>query len=343
MAQGRHRNNFDLLRILAATQVAIIHAITLLKIPYNGFSNLLTLFPGVPIFFVISGFLVAESLERNELRTFFVARALRIYPALWACLIVSIIFAGVSGVSFPPSEFWPWLVAQVTFVQFYNPDFLRHFGVGVLNGSLWTIPVELQFYLTLPLLALLRTRALLLVAAASVIFNQLFIWLAGDLASNAAKLVANTLPPYLYMFLIGTLLQRHRDIVRRFLADRVIAWLAIYVVLELVLSFAPLHIGGNYINPLSATMLALVVVSAAHSQPFIRLPGDISYGLYLYHVPLLNLFIAHGYYKLTAGWAAVAAIACAAMLASLSWVLVERPALMLKQVRLARRQSSAAT
>lgn len=40
----------------------------------------------------------------------------------------------------------------MSFVQFYNPDWLRGFGTGVLNGSLWSIPVELQYYVLLPFL-----------------------------------------------------------------------------------------------------------------------------------------------------------------------------------------------
>ncbi|MFZ1324637.1 MAG: acyltransferase, partial [Candidatus Contendobacter sp.] len=143
-------NNFDLLRLLAATQVLVVHGIDHLYPDWIFLKYVLSFFPGVPIFFVISGFLISASYERNpNLWQYAQNRILRIFPALWVCLTVSIFFAMVVGrVHFPIDKTIPWLIAQATFFQFYNPDFLRSFGVGVLNGSLWTITIELQFYFT---------------------------------------------------------------------------------------------------------------------------------------------------------------------------------------------------
>jgi len=59
-------NNFDLLRILAATQVLYFHTIFHLKIDAPSWTLVFQYFPGVPIFFVISGYLVSASYERSE-------------------------------------------------------------------------------------------------------------------------------------------------------------------------------------------------------------------------------------------------------------------------------------
>ena len=59
-------NNFDLLRILAATQVLYFHTIFHLKINAPSWSLVFQDFPGVPVFFVISGYLVSASYERSE-------------------------------------------------------------------------------------------------------------------------------------------------------------------------------------------------------------------------------------------------------------------------------------
>src|SRR5262245_45203803 len=88
-----HRNNFDLLRLFAACQVVSMHAGEWLQLPIPAaLGHLLTLFPGVPIFFVISGFLVTASFVNSDSTAqYFAKRALRIYPAMWVnlCAIVA--------------------------------------------------------------------------------------------------------------------------------------------------------------------------------------------------------------------------------------------------------------
>lgn len=65
---ARHSNNFDLIRLAAASQVMVIHSIHNLGIETSRALEMLefalSFFPGVPIFFVISGYLVSASYER---------------------------------------------------------------------------------------------------------------------------------------------------------------------------------------------------------------------------------------------------------------------------------------
>ncbi len=87
------QNNFDLIRLFAATQVAISHITSHLGIK-NQFLSLLDLFPGIPIFFFISGYLICGSYEQSMRSTntnvnFFIKRFLRFYPALWLCFAIS--------------------------------------------------------------------------------------------------------------------------------------------------------------------------------------------------------------------------------------------------------------
>ena len=85
-------NNFDLLRLIAATQVVILHTIGHLEINnLNKFTNILSYFPGVLMFFTISGFLIFSSFDRNkDLKKYFINRFLRLFPALWFCFIITL-------------------------------------------------------------------------------------------------------------------------------------------------------------------------------------------------------------------------------------------------------------
>lgn len=329
-------NNFDLIRIIAALQVAVVHSAQHLGLERGPILTLIGALPGVPVFFFVSGFLVSASLERSSsLRSYAVKRILRIYPALWACLAVGIATALLWGnVSFKWSEFWPWFVTQITFVQFYNPEFLRDYGVGVLNGSLWTIPVELQFYIALPLIyAIMPRRPTAWLLAAAFVFmicNQaLVVW---DQHSNGllVKLYGVTAAPWLYMFLLGVVLQKNQQFVERFLAGRFFAWFAVFAAATMLLNEFALPVRGNSLNPISAMLLGLLTISAAYTRPR---PGilhgyDLSYGLYIYHMLIVNGMVHIGA-AATYGsmWIAVGFSLGAAYL---SWVLIERPALGLK-------------
>ena len=50
-------------------------------------------------------------------------------------------------------------MGQMAVFQFYGPDFMRSFGSGVLNGSLWTVTVELQFYILVPVIYWILSKA----------------------------------------------------------------------------------------------------------------------------------------------------------------------------------------
>src|SRR6202022_1660958 len=152
-------NNFDLLRLLAALQVAIVHSIAILK-PTGYFARLLEAgldrFPGVPIFFVISGVLISKSYEHSDsLRDYLRNRCLRFFPGLWVCLVVSvpvILALGVGSLGRITMPNWLlWWAGQMSIFQNFQAAFLKPLSTG-LNGSLWTIPVELEFYIVLPAL-----------------------------------------------------------------------------------------------------------------------------------------------------------------------------------------------
>jgi peptidoglycan/LPS O-acetylase OafA/YrhL len=349
-ASIRH-NNFDLIRLLAASQVVLFHGMEHLGpqgASHSMVGQLLSWFPGVPIFFVVSGFLVSLSFERAPaVGEYFRNRALRIFPALWVCLVfalATVLLFGMPLRSSPgPVQFAGWWAAQMSVVQFYNPDFLRGYGVGVLNGSLWTIPVELQYYAVLPLLYLLvkafkgaRAAWLVLAIAALAMSIAITSWSSVRTGSMAARLAYVSLAPYLYLFLLGLLLQRGFASAARWLDGKGLHWLAMYLVACLVGKDVGWNVGNNDAHPVLAMLLGVTTISLAftarHLSEQLLAGNDISYGTYIYHMPIVNACIALGL-EGGARWVMLTLL-ITYVLAFCSWRLVEMPFLRRKHAAL---------
>jgi peptidoglycan/LPS O-acetylase OafA/YrhL len=344
-----HQNNFDLIRLFAAAQVALVHAVYHLdlRLPFHDTSfEILKAFPGVPIFFVISGFLISASYDRSKsISDFFKNRVLRIFPALWLCFALSVTMIFLTGYfassGASAGDFAIWAFSQMSFLQFYNPSFMRGFGEGVINGSLWTIPVEMQFYVLTPAIFLIyKIRKSLFWAAMLVLITANFALSSGYVTSvggeNLRKLVSVTFVPWIYMFLLGFIAYRHWSLIKIYVENQFLKWLAVYAALASIGLFIDIGIEGNKIALPWVIVMAMLVLSAAFTRPrlsdAILRRNDISYGMYIYHMPVYNFVI----YKLgqtsnLGGWIA---LSCVPFIALLSWKLIEKPALSLKRFEL---------
>lgn len=346
-------NNFHLLRLLAALEVLLAHGIAHLKIPvYDWVTEILWWFPGVPIFFVASGFLISQSYCNNKnLKQFFRNRALRIFPALWVCLLLSLVVVTLFGIAdhfWTSGKFWRWFIAQLlafsALAQITAGGMFSSFGTHDLNGALWTLSVELQFYLLLPLLfwgmRKVKSRLVYLsfVFCSSVIVYlvTIYYWSQG-LVSNRVLLAYTSVFPHLFVFLIGIASYLYFERIKAFLVGRFVWWLMAYLLLRTVL-WQSGYIGYWVIERnvlillLTKIMLAGVVLSFVFSLPGLsqRVLGnnDISYGVYIYHMVVINIFVE---LNLTSSFGSlVTVIFCTCSVAYLSWRIVEKPALSLK-------------
>ena len=345
------KNNFDLIRLFAAFQVALAHVLHVMEIETAWIGSLILhmfyLFPGVPIFFFISGFLISRSYENNScLKEFFINRILRLYPGLIVCVAFSIVLVIASGYLQGKGVQWFELVllflAKTTFLQFYNPEFMRAYGDGVLNGSLWTITVEIQFYLLIPILFLIISRkptkctancALVLLTILFFIVNRFYTVLP-DMVDKSLfiKLIKVSFFPWFYIFLLGVWAQRHFEFFHAYLAGKFYLIFPVYLFSAYMLSDIGSAFGNNS-NPIVVVLLLLTVFSLAYSMPALSkkvLRGnDMSYGIYIYHMPIVNVLLYNGLYRKTE-YAFVALIA-SIVLAAISWFIIEKPALRLKR------------
>ena len=153
----------DGLRAVAALSIVLFHVMLFLQIEYTPLSHAINnswyyLSTGVHLFFVLSGFLLFLPYARSMLdgqqlpsaRRFYRRRALRILPAYWVCLAIMVALkVYVQHVPFSLGDF----AAHVALIHDSFPQFNRDY-----DGPFWTLAVEAQFYLLLPLLALIVSR-----------------------------------------------------------------------------------------------------------------------------------------------------------------------------------------
>jgi peptidoglycan/LPS O-acetylase OafA/YrhL len=337
-------NNLDLLRLVAAMQVAVVHSKESFGVELPSVVEfLLDAFPGVPVFFFLSGLLIYRSYgNAGGLAQFALNRGLRLLPALWTCVLLSLLSVWATGYALEGAGIWKiliWLTGQMTFVQFYNPSWLRDYGVGVVNGSLWTIAVEIQFYALTPLLwrsvqsARGGARTLLVLAAVFALGNLAYISLPRDVSDGlAGRLMMVSFVPWFYMFVLGAAVAMRPELIEASLSRPLWQWLSVYVLLAGATRALGLPL-GNLVNPALVAALIPVVLHAGFARPGLAarwLHGsDISYGAYIYHMPVINVVLATG--ALVAWPAVFATLACTVILAALSWRVVERPALRLKR------------
>jgi peptidoglycan/LPS O-acetylase OafA/YrhL len=337
-------NNFDIIRLFAALEVAISHTTSHLNIKIPAIFKIINYFPGVPIFFFISGYLIYQSysnIQEKKIKVFFTNRFLRLYPALFFCFVVSFLSVYLSGYlktqDYTFKDFLVWAFTSLTFFQFYNPDFLRAYGLGAINGSLWTISVELQFYVLTPILFILyrKYKKASIAIAVILVLANLGNTVLNDRSSIAIKLIGVSFVPWFYMFMVGAYISVNQKLQTKILSVNPLIYLILYVASYWIASKYGLGT-RNGINFVSYILLCFLIFKLAYTKPtFSRnlLGGnDISYGIYIYHMPVVNFMLFYEIQATTSSF--LTALVGTISIAIISWYLVEKPSLKLKKVAL---------
>jgi peptidoglycan/LPS O-acetylase OafA/YrhL len=286
-----HSSGFDYLRLVLSICVIASHAPALCC----GRSHILILSDAwrapvdfiLPCFFSLSGFLVAGSLLRvGSIRVFATLRALRIFPALCAEVILSAFLLGPLLTEATPREYFtsPMLVQYflnvVGDIHYVLPGVFIHNPVpNLVNYQLWTIPFELECYIALALLAIIGfvKRPLLLLSIVVLATAGLLAYdiHAGQLVEQPRLMSGHLL---VISFLCGVLFFLYREHIRLSAAFCVAA----AAVSLLLLYYSTLH----YLAPLAVTYVTVYLGLLNPRKIGVLRSGDYSYGLYLYGYPI---------------------------------------------------------
>lgn len=334
-------NNFNLLRIVAASAVLFSHAYPLslgpgTPEPLTGILGISLGTLGVLTFFAISGYFISQSFDnRHSIVDFTTARAMRIYPGLFAVLVLTVFALGPMFTKFGFSEYF---ADRETL--FYIPRNLRLWplqydlpGVfgdnpypGAINGSLWTLAYEVGCYALVALvgmvgLALSHRRFTVFLIAYALFYIASFVVLRNNYDHLA---ILQNIHLLVLPFVLGMALYQFRQ--------------------HMPLRFAALVLLGiasgiSYGSPWFHELFVLTWSYGVFYLGFFQYPplltynrlGDYSYGMYIYAFPVEQVIAAT--YK---GCAPVVIIMLSLpftlLFAVLSWHYIEKRALAQKSI-----------
>ncbi len=334
-------NNFDFIRLTASVFVIFTHAFDIPgleeKEPLRIISgnSLSFSYLGLCAFFLLSGFLITQSwLRSKSLKEYFQKRALRIFPALIGVIVCTIFLYGPFLTSLPLSVYFthPETYAYLKNVLIFQaqsllPGVYESVPVASINGSLWTLPYELLFYILLPFLGrnLFQRRNL-------IFLGLLLLCVAGywmlkhpefaGLYSPKVNMFRGSLVHFGVLWVTGSLF---------YLFQEHIPFCKSYFYM-LVFLYAIIVYYGSYdmVQVLSPPIFGYLLFCVAFWPgllPKIGKYGDFSYGMYIYGYPIQMLLLYHFAFQ-NIYWSFFLTLIIVFPLAWASWWGVEYPSLM---------------
>ena len=347
----------DVIRAAAALLVLVYHVIALGQ--WSSFPNSLWTAPfqygwiGVDLFLVVSGFVITLSAARARLRQphafrwpFMQRRLSRLVPLYALSSVVFIFLVRPDLLLGSAAGMARQVLSHVFFLQNLSPD--TH---GVINGVTWSLALEMQFYIALILsigwllrLGALRSLALMMGVAWAWRFGTTLFLVPGEAAAHLQVIYTTELPGTLDAFGIGIALALAVFKGEGFGAGRLKAgwgnfalWLGLATCLITLAGAVLLRHGGNYWTlpgmvifwrtllamGFGASLAAIITCplkGAGILRP-VRYLGQISYGIYLWHMPVLLVLLTQP--SLRGSRLLACTLIGAISLASLSWHLME--------------------
>ena len=345
---------FNFLRLALALTIVFYHVLTADGYYGTAHGPVLWFFEYslVPMFFALSGFLITASAQRLDLANFLLNRALRIVPALAVDILICAFIIGPAVTTLPLGEYFTdagflaYLMNIIGMVQLQLPGVFTSNPIQQVNGALWTIPWEITCYIIMAFMMITgvvrRQTATFLLLAAFLIAGlaiEHFVPVRPGVGYGLHTLFVIRGAQLITAFLCGVLAYQFRG---RIPMSRALFSISVAVALiaMIVLDTRATESVANRL--ILIPVLTYITIYAGLSRlplPKILGRGDYSYGVYLYHVPFiqLSIFLAPSLFVGTIpGVVMLTAVTTGVVLcvAAVSWHVVEKPVLSLRRFAL---------
>lgn len=325
------QNNFDLLRFLFAFIVLLVHAHALSGADeLSILSDVLSSEIAVKSFFVVSGFLIFMSYENSRsIGSYFVKRVRRIYPAYFSivviCAVIGSVFTTAAWGDYFSFQTLKYLLANLLFLNFLQPGLPGLFEnnqLQAVNGALWTLKIEVMFYLLVPLVVMAfrkfgRMPVLAILYICSVIYAVFMGQMADQTGSGLYLELQRQLPGQLAFFIAGAVGYYYFQYLAKYAA-----WLVVLAVAAFALrAWLP----WVAIQPAALGVLVVFFACVMPCLGNFGKYGDFSYGIYIVHFPILQTLIAYGRFRESPWLMLVVTGTLVMAVAFLFWHFIEKP------------------
>ena len=296
-------NAFNAVRMFCCLIVIIGHSFDLSHTAF-AYRHLIDMHISVCVFFILSGFWVTKSfLTSSNTKDYAIKRIKRLLPPYYLTefffAIICVFFSELSAREyFTGAHFWKYLFWNSIFLNFVCPSLPGVFTGAAINGALWTIKLEIGFYIILPILIYLLKKFdskkkqnifLVIIYVLSVIWNEGLSRLATVI--RIPSQLSYQLPGFMSYFVMGMIFL--------FNWNFLISKKNLFIIPSIVIFALHYITKTEILMPCTLTCILIWVGTTLKVFKRIGMPVDYSYGMYLFHFPLINIYTYFGLFNST--------------------------------------------
>lgn len=317
--------------MILALIVFLVHAASLSG--YLGLRSILDIFSAeiaVKSFFIISGFLIFMSYEKTKnISSYFSKRIRRIYPAyafvIFISIIIGLIYSSVSIQEYLSFLTLKYLISNLLFLNFLQPSLPGLFvenSITAVNGALWTLKIEVLFYILVPLIVKIFNRighikTIISIYILSLVYSfALLHWY--EISKNIFFMeLQRQLPGQLTFFMMGASGFYFFEYYKKYFFY--------FLGVSLFILFFKNDLTWSIFEPFVLLILILFFSTIFYYMGNFNKYGDFSYGIYILHFPVIQILTSHHLFENLHWLFLISSSAIVILLSLLLWHFIEKP------------------